>query len=60
MFCVCSYVGPDAIWIMICEAIVVLFILYFLVTECKKLRKVSDGFPATGDVRFTTQSSDVF
>ncbi|KAF0304797.1 Polycystin-2 [Amphibalanus amphitrite] len=34
-----NYVGPDAIWIMVCEAIVVLFVLYFLVTEIKKLRK---------------------
>ncbi|XP_037076846.1 polycystic kidney disease 2-like 2 protein [Pollicipes pollicipes] len=34
-----NYVGPDAIWIMTCEAIVVLFIIFFFVTEIKKLRK---------------------
>ena len=47
-FDVYSYVGPDAIWIMMCEAIVVLFILYFLVTEIKKLRKVSVPLVARG------------
>lgn len=32
--------GPDALWIMACETIVSLFIIFFFVTEIKKLRQV--------------------